>query len=131
MCPEISLFDNNHGMVGVGEVACVSATYERGEEFELIEFRHFSECPEFCYWNYTNSIKKTSATKRSGLSKRIKFEIFQRDNFICQYCGKSKDDGATLHVDHKIPISKGGTDSFDNLITACSECNIGKSNKII
>ena len=45
-------------------------------------------------------------------------------------CGASKDDGATLHVDHKVPVSKGGTDELSNLQTLCSDCNLNKSDVI-
>ena len=45
-------------------------------------------------------------------------------------CGASKDDGATLHVDHKIPVSKGCTDELSNLQTLCSDCNLNKSDVI-
>jgi hypothetical protein len=41
-------------------------------------------------------------------------------------CGRSKDD-ISLHVDHIVPVAKGGTDEISNLATLCSDCNIGKS----
>jgi hypothetical protein len=49
----------------------------------------------------------------------------ERDNFRCQYCGKNGKD-VSLEVDHIIPKAEGWTDDFDNLITCCRECNIGK-----
>ena len=49
----------------------------------------------------------------------------------CQYCGRTPKDGIRLELDHKIPYSRGGKDSFSNLITSCNECNAGKSDKII
>jgi hypothetical protein len=129
MCPEIHLFDSDHSLIGK-EISCTSASYEKGEDFQLLDFGHFSECPEFCNWKETKS-RRTINTKTRGLSKKVKFEIKQRDNFICQYCGKSKDDGVKLHIDHILPIAKGGTDHINNLTTACEECNLGKSDKII
>lgn len=48
--------------------------------------------------------------------------VFKRDNFECQYCGKKKD----LTLDHVIPSSKGGTHSWNNLVTACKKCNAKK-----
>jgi uncharacterized protein (DUF2249 family) len=51
----------------------------------------------------------------------------QRDCFRCQYCGRSSHDGATLHVDHVTPKIDGGSDDDGNLLTACSDCNLGKS----
>lgn len=65
---------------------------------------------------------------KSAYSK-LRFTILERDNFTCQYCGRTPQDGVKLHIDHIIPKSKGGSDKKDNLITACEECNLSKSNK--
>ena len=62
-----------------------------------------------------------------SISKKIRFEIFKRDGFTCQYCGKHPPE-VTLEVDHINPKSKKGTDDINNLITACFDCNRGKSN---
>jgi len=59
------------------------------------------------------------------LTKKIRFEVFKRDNFTCQYCGKTPP-AITLEVDHIMPISKGGNDDINNLITSCFGCNRGK-----
>lgn len=64
---------------------------------------------------------------RKSLSKKVRFEIFKRDSFKCQYCGESSPD-VVLEVDHIEPVSKGGTDDITNLITSCFDCNRGKSN---
>lgn len=68
--------------------------------------------------------------KRSGVPRGIRHEVFKRDNYTCVECGARKEDGATLHVDHIIPVSKGGTDELDNLQTLCSDCNLNKSDVI-
>jgi len=52
-------------------------------------------------------------------------------NVKCTICGRATKDGITLEADHKTPIDLGGTDDFDNLTTKCSECNLGKSNRIV
>lgn len=62
-----------------------------------------------------------------SISKKIRFEVFKRDKFTCQYCG-SNPPNVTLEVDHIQPKSKNGTDDINNLITACFDCNRGKSN---
>lgn len=54
-----------------------------------------------------------------------KNNIFRRDGFECGYC-LSKDD---LTLDHIIPRSRGGRDSWDNLVTCCKRCNNDKDNK--
>lgn len=48
--------------------------------------------------------------------------IFKRDDFSCQYCGKNKE----LTLDHLIPKSKGGKSTWTNLVTACKKCNARK-----
>jgi len=63
-----------------------------------------------------------------GLSKKLRFEVFKRDKFTCQYCGRSSPD-VVLHVDHIEPVSKGGEDDLLNLVTSCQDCNLGKSNR--
>lgn len=65
--------------------------------------------------------------KRKPVSARTRFEVFKRDSFNCQYCGKSAPE-VILHVDHIKPVSKGGDNSMVNLVTACDSCNLGKSN---
>lgn len=60
----------------------------------------------------------------------LRFEIFKRDNFTCNYCGK-KSPEIKLEVDHIVPVSIGGTDDIFNLTTACFECNRGKSDNFL
>lgn len=64
--------------------------------------------------------------KRKGLSKKVRFEVFKRDSFTCQYCGASAPN-TILRIDHINPVAKGGTDDILNLITSCFDCNSGKS----
>lgn len=62
------------------------------------------------------------------LSARQRFVVLARDGFRCTYCGRDASDGVALEVDHIVPQSRGGTDHADNLVTACRDCNGGKSN---
>lgn len=58
---------------------------------------------------------------------KMRFEVFKRDNFTCQYCGRNvKEDKIKLHLEHIIPSSKGGGDTLNNLTTSCTDCNLGK-----
>lgn len=59
------------------------------------------------------------------LSPKKRFEVLKRDNFRCQYCGRNGKD-VTLEVDHITPKAKWWTDSMENLITCCRECNMWK-----
>ncbi|HLR24388.1 MAG TPA: HNH endonuclease [Fodinibius sp.] len=51
--------------------------------------------------------------------------IFKRDANTCQYCGVSRN----LTIDHVLPRSRGGGDSWENLVTACDSCNVQKGNR--
>ena len=66
--------------------------------------------------------------ERKALSKKIRFEVFKRDSFRCQYCGRSAPD-VILEVDHIIPVAEGGKNELMNLITSCRDCNRGKGTK--
>lgn len=61
-----------------------------------------------------------------AVSKRLRFEIFRRDNHTCRYCGAAAPD-VSLTVDHVVPEALGGSDEADNLVTACADCNSGKT----
>lgn len=63
---------------------------------------------------------------RKSLSKSLRFEVFKRDQFTCQYCG-AHPPSVILHCDHIHPVAKGGTNDIDNLITSCITCNQGKA----
>ena len=69
---------------------------------------------------------KNPTTKRKPIGKRLRFDVFKRDEFVCQYCG-GHPPKVILEVDHIKPIKSGGKNNIDNLITACFDCNRGKS----
>ena len=72
-------------------------------------------------------LKSYRYLKRKNLSLTRKNILF-RDNNVCQYCGESK---KQLTIDHVIPKDKGGLDSWENLVSACSNCNIKKGNRYL
>lgn len=76
-----------------------------------------------------NDFRSTKLRERGTVAVGLRFDVFMRDGFRCRYCGVSVDDGAILHADHVIPESKGGATTLENLVTACIDCNLGKSDK--
>ena len=64
-------------------------------------------------------------TVRTAIPKRVRMEVFKRDEFTCQYCGATPPN-VVLEIDHVLPIAKGGTNDELNLVTACEPCNSGK-----
>jgi hypothetical protein len=64
--------------------------------------------------------------KRKSISKKLRYLVFERDNFTCQGCGRTPKDGIKLSPDHIIPVDWGGETNLDNLQALCRECNEGK-----
>lgn len=91
---------------------------DRYDKLEAINFA----CPLRAY---------DSKKQRSLMTKDLRRKICKRDNYTCQNCGKYMPDGVGLHIDHIIPISKGGKTIESNLQVLCSKCNLSKSNKIL
>lgn len=67
----------------------------------------------------------TIKSKRKIMPQGLRFSVLRRDEFTCRYCGRSSPD-VTLHVDHVRAVCDGGTDVIENLVTSCSDCNLGK-----
>ena len=67
--------------------------------------------------------------ERAKMTPSLRYEVLRRDHFRCQICGAEQSDGVKLHVDHIIPIAKGGKTELSNLRTLCDLCNIGKGAK--
>lgn len=61
-----------------------------------------------------------------NLWKKLSKKIMERDKYTCLYCGQI---GGKLEIDHVLPISRGGTNDVDNLVTACQHCNRQKHDK--
>ena len=68
--------------------------------------------------------------KRQPISKKTRFEVFKRDKFTCQYCGRMAP-SVVLEIDHIKPVRSGGDNSILNLVTSCFDCNRGKGKRKI
>ena len=69
------------------------------------------------------SLKRYVAQDRSPAFTR--FNLFLRDGFACQYCGRAED----LTFDHVNPRSRGGRTTWENIVTACAPCNLSKGGR--
>ena len=59
------------------------------------------------------------------MAKPSRALIYKRDDYKCQYCGTSRD----LSIDHVLPRSRGGQDTWENMVAACFSCNSKKANR--
>jgi len=58
--------------------------------------------------------------------KLTRLEVFQRDKYTCQYCGKQT---RQLTLDHVIPRHRGGQHTWENVVSACTACNRRKAGR--
>ena len=82
-----------------------------------------------CLAKESSEENKKEKKCRSPISPKLRFDVLQRDNYTCKYCGVSGVK-AELEVDHIVPVSRGGKDELDNLKTACFDCNRGKGDRV-
>lgn len=76
-------------------------------------------------WKEIDRQARLTRQLHGPVRSKLRFEILKRDEFRCRYCGRCAPN-VELHIDHVIPRAKGGLTKAENLITACSECNLGK-----
>lgn len=73
--------------------------------------------------------KEEEAERAGKMPFSERRRVMQRDDYTCQICGKRMPDGVGLHVDHIVPIAKGGKTVESNLQVLCSKCNGRKGAK--
>ncbi len=71
-------------------------------------------------------LNRRSRRPRSRISRATRYRIWRRDHGICQYCGDKIPSLTYAHIDHRRPVSRGGSNDEDNLVLACPECNLHK-----
>lgn len=67
---------------------------------------------------------------RYPINATLRFKVLARDHYTCRYCGRKPPEVA-LELDHVLAVADGGEDTFENLVTACSECNVGKGARAV
>lgn len=73
---------------------------------------------------YAQKVRKRAAKEQASHAPYSRADIFAAYAHECVYCGAPAE-----HLDHVVPISKGGADAAHNLLPACAPCNLGKSDK--
>lgn len=123
------------GIAALGIIVMIVAAKRRARE-EAARAAHLSELEAKHLAGLSEEERRKElrrafvAQERAKLSDSLRYDILRRDNFRCQICGATQQDGYKLHVDHIVPVSKGGRTEPGNLRTLCERCNMGKSDKI-
>ena len=101
------------------------------EDFESMSFDELEEIHERLaeIGFECNLSRYHSKNQRKLMTPKLRREIAERDGYTCQNCGKYMPDGVGLHIDHIIPVSKGGKTVPSNLQVLCSKCNGRKGNR--
>lgn len=99
---------------------------ERLYEFEAVQ-SHYEQA--LAREALGQTVQAQRQRERAKMTASMRYDVLKRDHFRCQICGATQSDGVKLHVDHIIPVSKGGMTRMENLRTLCEDCNLGKSNK--
>lgn len=94
--------------------------------YEYLNYRN-EELKKIKYESTINDYECNN--QRKLMTKELRRKIMVRDNYTCQSCGKYMPDEVGLHIDHIVPISKGGKTVMSNLQVLCSKCNGRKANK--
>ncbi|MCD6385517.1 HNH endonuclease [Candidatus Sumerlaeota bacterium] len=109
-------------------------------EYETYDFQTWCELSRYADSRVLHTprfqIKVPDVIKLIGYTRTppldVKFNrrnIFLRDNFTCQYCGR-KAQRDELTIDHVIPRSRGGKSTWENVVIACIECNAKKGDSL-
>lgn len=72
-----------------------------------------------------------SKEQRKFMTPELRRQIMERDGYTCQICGRYMPDGTDIHIDHIIPVSKGGKTVPGNLQVLCARCNLSKGARIM
>lgn len=81
---------------------------------------------------YEATLREYNAkNQRRLMTPELRRQIMERDGYTCRLCGRYMPDGNGLHIDHIVPISKGGKTVPSNLQVLCAKCNLSKGAKLI
>jgi 5-methylcytosine-specific restriction endonuclease McrA len=106
------------------------------KERNNINNKKYMQTPKGKEQMYKRNMIRRSRGFKVDFTPHQRMEIINRDNWTCQCCGikvhdEKRNDERKAHIDHIIPISKGGNSSPENLRLLCRTCNLSKSDKII
>jgi 5-methylcytosine-specific restriction endonuclease McrA len=64
---------------------------------------------------------------RTGISSKKRQQILKLGSDVCEYCEVKIEQNASFQIDHRVPVSRGGSNHENNLCSACPDCNGGKN----
>lgn len=109
----------------LANVSGVSLRKWRSLSLKLMRYARDGESLEEFFYG---GLDQATAKIREAISSDVRAEVFNRDGEKCTYCGA--DDGP-FHLDHVLPVVRGGRSISKNLVVACARCNTSKGAKTL
>ncbi len=100
-----------------------------GEKAEVVEYDHQEIRTPSSAYQAPSVIRLQHMIRRPRPRVRLsRREVFARDGHVCQYCGRQ---GGDMTLDHVVPRHRGGSHTWENLVTACGSCNHRKGGRLL
>jgi 5-methylcytosine-specific restriction endonuclease McrA len=100
-----------------------------GEKAEVVEYDHQEIRTPSSAFQAPSVIRLQHMIRRPRPRVRLsRREVFVRDGHVCQYCGRQ---GSDMTLDHVVPRHRGGSHTWENLVTACGSCNHRKGGHLL
>ncbi len=100
-----------------------------GDKAEVVEYDHQQIRTPSAEYRAPSVIRLQHMIRRPRPRIRLsRREVFVRDDHVCQYCGRQGND---MTLDHVVPRHRGGTHTWENLVTACKACNHRKGGRLL
>ncbi len=125
MVGNVLVLNQNYEPLNVCHPRRAFVLLERGKA-EVLEHGRGSWRSSSASWPLPSVIRLIYMIKRPRPQMRLsRREVFNRDHYTCQYCGRRGSRDLTL--DHVMPRHRGGRHTWENLVTACKTCNHRKA----
>ena len=111
--------------------ACVAALLRMDESGLLSVFAMVEEVEVALPWYRPPAPPKDKPKREFQNRPDLRHEMWVRQDGCCWYCGDDLAEGDTPHIDHQMPISRGGADDIANFVLSCGRCNIRKGAKTL
>lgn len=122
----VLVLNQNYEPLNICNVRRAIVLLDRGKAELLVDGRGVLRTPRAVV-PVPSVIRLHYLVRRPFVQRRLsRREVFQRDNYTCQYCGRQTKD---LTVDHVIPRHRGGPNTWENVVTACIPCNHKKAGR--
>lgn len=126
--PSVLILNQNYEPLNICNARRAVVLLDRGKAEVLEHGEGIIRSPSITF-SLPSVIRLVYLIKRPRPMRRLaRREVFARDRYTCQYCGKQTKD---LTIDHVIPRHRGGKHAWENLITACMDCNRRKAGRTL